>query len=238
MRLLPMLLLIVAISGTVDLQAQQPDNKKPMYGEVPKTDEYKKFDEEFITSAVALTGSKEKGCETYLKKAWAYFYHDSLDLAMKRFNQSWLLNPENPDTYFGFAALMEIQGNKSEAERFYKIGISKDTENKRTEVCYQKIADCKEQIQDFKGTIDAYEKIVSIDSINIFAYKKLGYFYDQEKNNEKAIGNYNKAIELDAKDPMTYNNRGYLNQASKNYPLALSDYSMAIQLDPKYISIR
>ena len=234
MRILSILLFLFQLSLVEGFS--QADNKKPMYGEVSKTKEQKETDESFIKAVVEQFGSKEKAGEAHIGLAWKYFYNDSLVVAMKRFNQAWMLNPENPDSYFGFAALMEIKGDSNEAKRLYKIGIEKDKSNQRSEKCYQRIADCKEQIKDFRGTIDAYKKIVVINPQNIFAYKKLGYFYSYLSDNSSSLKNYNNAITLAPNDAMTYNNRGYLYQKMKQFDNAISDYSKAVELDENYIS--
>ena len=43
-------IILVAIGLSSCLNAQQPDNKKPMYGEVPKSERHKKIDAEFISA--------------------------------------------------------------------------------------------------------------------------------------------------------------------------------------------
>jgi tetratricopeptide (TPR) repeat protein len=218
------------------LQGQQADNKKPMYGEVPKSEEIKKFDEEFIKSVTKQFGSREAAFTAYMKLGWKYFYNDSLVLAMKRFNQAWLLDTEMPDPYFAFAALIEMKGNKEEARRFYKAGMEKDKNKNRAEDCFERIADCKEQLQDYEGAAEAFRNVINLNPGNVLAYKKLGYYDSFMEKNDEALLNYTKAIELDPKDEMTYNNRGYLYQKMKNYPKAIEDYSMAIKLKPEYIS--
>jgi tetratricopeptide (TPR) repeat protein len=153
---------------------------------------------------------------------------------MKRFNQAWLLNPEIPDPYFGFASLLEMQNKLEEANQFYKMGLEKDVKNERAEICYQRIADCKEQLNDINGTIKAYERIAEINPRNPIAFKKIGYF-KMESDREEAIIAFNKAIELDPKDAITFNNRAYMNQTLGNNELAIKDYSRAIELNPDYI---
>jgi tetratricopeptide (TPR) repeat protein len=218
------------------IQGQQADNKKPMYGEVPQSEAFKKLDELFIQSATEQFGSREKASQAHIKFGWKYFYNDSLVLAMKRFNQAWLLDAEQPDAYFGFAALTEMKGNKEEAKRYYKIGMEKDKNKNRAEICFQRIADCKEQLKDYQGAAEAYQNVISINPGNVFAYKKLGYYDSFLEKDAEALENYTKAIELDPNDEMTYNNRGYLYQKMKKYPEAIEDYSMAIKLKPEYIS--
>jgi tetratricopeptide (TPR) repeat protein len=237
MKLLKIIILFVSIGfSSCESKAQKPDNTEPMYGEIIKSEEYKKLDKEFIEQSIKQFGTIDSAVKFHIDYAWRYFYNNDLETAMKRFNQAWLLDSEYPDSYFGFAALTEMKENKTDANRFYKIGIEKDKGKKRAEICFQRIADCKEQLQDFNGTIEAYNKILELNPTNSFALKKIGYFQMQAGNSENALTAYNKAIELDPADAMTYNNRAYLYQTLKNNKAAISDYTKAIELDPKYIS--
>jgi tetratricopeptide (TPR) repeat protein len=231
-----LILSIAMVLSSCGTKGQQPDNTKPMYGEVPKGDEYKKIDEDFKKECLTQFKTIDSSVYVQIDRAWRYFYHNDLKTAMKRFNQAWLLNSEFPDSYFGFAALMEMQGNKIESERFYKIGFEKDKTKERAKNCYQRIADCKEQLQDFKGTIEAYTKLAELKPNDAFAFKKIGYFQMQTGNSKDALTAFGKAIELDPTDAMTYNNRAYLYQTEKNYKNAIADYTKAIKLDSKYIS--
>ncbi len=215
---------------------QEVDNTKPMYGEVRKSEEYKKIDDLFIKESLEKFRTVDSAVYVQIDYSWRYFYHNDLKTAMKRFNQAWLLNPEFPDSYFGFAALLEMQKNRPEAERFYKMALEKDKGNERAKICYQRIADCKEQLHDIEGTIEAYTRLTEINPANSFAFNKIG-FYEMEKGNfTPAIKAFAKAIELDSTDATTYNNRGYLFQTNKSYINAISDYTKAIHLNPKYIS--
>ncbi len=226
---------IVVSSCKPSSQYENINNTKPMYGEVPKSEDYKKIDEEFIQNCLKECKTIDSAVNEHIKNAWWYFYHDSLQTAMKRFNQVWLLNPNFPDSYFGFAALLETQGNNSEAQRFYAMALEKDKNKDRAELCYQRIADCKEQLKDYKGTIEAYIKISELNPKNDFAFDKIGFFQAQLGNSVEAFKAYNKALSLNPGDANTYNNRGYLNQSLKKYPDAIADYSEAIKLEPKNI---
>jgi tetratricopeptide (TPR) repeat protein len=235
-QILFLLFVIGLLCCNVDIQGQQVDNTKPMYGEVAKSEEYRKIDEDFKKKCLEQFKTIDSSVFVQIDHAWRYFYHNDLKTSMKRFNQGWLLNPEFPDSYFEFAALMEMQGDKTEAKRFYKIGLEKDKKKERAKICYQRIADCKEQLNDIKGTIEAYTRITALAPNNFFAYKKIGYLQMQSDNSNAALAAYGKAIELDPTDAMTYNNRAYLYQKSKNYADAIADYTKAIELDPNYIS--
>jgi tetratricopeptide (TPR) repeat protein len=229
-------LILTLTSCSNKTNGQEVDNTRPMYGEVSKNEEYKKEDNDFKIDCLKQFKTIDSAVNVHIDLGWRYFYKNDLKTAMKRFNQAWLLNSEFPDSYFGFAALMDMQGNKTESERFYKIGFEKDKSKKRAQICYQRIADCKEQLQDFNGTIEAYTKISEINPNNVLAFKKIGYFQMQTRNSEDALAAYGKAIELDPTDATTYNNRAYLYQTRKSYKNAITDYTKAIELDSKYIS--
>ena len=230
--ILPILLVLIAFS----CQSQKKiDNTQPMYGEVEKSEKYKDIDKEFINECLNTYGTIDSAVSFHLDYAWRYYYHNELENAMKRFNQVWLLNPEYPDSYFGFASLLETQGKTEKAIRFYRIGKEKDKIG-RSEICYQRIADCKEKNGDIKGTIRAYEEISKINPKNSFAFKKIGYLEMSIGEMNNAIKAYDNAIILDPNDAMTYNNRAYLYQQLNKYDLAVKDYSKAIELNPNYIS--
>ena len=236
MKKILFLILLSQLSCKSQTDCPEGINLLPMYGEVKKCEQQVELDNEFILESEKQFKDRKKASEYYVSKGWEYFYKDDNDTSMKRFNQAWLLNPDFSDSYFGFAALMEIQGNITESERLYNIGKEKDSNNKRAIKCYQRIADCKEQLKDINGTIEAYKNLIDIDPKAVFALKKIGYLQMQKGNNKEALIAYGKAIELDSTDAMTYNNRGFLYQTEKNYISAIIDYTKAIELDPNYIS--
>jgi tetratricopeptide (TPR) repeat protein len=228
------LILIIFIS--CEAQEKEVDNTKPLYGEIEKSKEHKEIDNKFIGECLEQFGSIDNSVNVQIDHAWRYYYNNDLKKAMKRFNQAWLLNSEFPDSFFGFAALLEMQDKTKEAKRFYKMGMEKDIENNRAEVCYQRIADCKEQLGDINGTIKAYATLAELNPNNSSAFKKLGYLQMQSGLTIEAINTYDKAIDLDPNDGTTYNNRGYLYQTKSNYEAAIKDYSKAIELNPDFIS--
>src|SRR4029450_7180882 len=67
----------------------------PMYGqpEIVRPDSLKQADEDFVAKVVAGFGSREKASEAWYTQADEFMRQGNLDLAMRRYNQSWLLNP-------------------------------------------------------------------------------------------------------------------------------------------------
>ena len=214
----------------------RPDNTKPMYGEVPMDYRYVAINLRFIEDAIEFHGNRENAVDYFLRAAWEFFYRGNLNVAMMRFNQVWLLNPEIPDIYFGFAALLEVKGNKTEAERFYKIGFEKDVNNDRAEGCLVRIIYCKENIGDINGTIETCKKYIEINPNNAVVYTKMGYWQNEIGKDTLALESYTKAIEIDSNYANAYVNRGYVFQTQNKYSEAKADYLKAIDVDPEYIS--
>ena len=226
------ILLVLSVVLTCNLSSQNKvDINKPMYGEAEKSEKFKKADEEFRKTTLEKFGNVDSAVVDYVENAWSFFYHNNLEAAMRRFNQAWLLNPECPDAYFGFAALLEMQGNYTEATRFYLLGSEKDRNNKQTIACFYRIAECKEQLNDLQGAIGALLKISQFTPNEVFLFKKMGQLYLTLKNNTLALDAFTRAIELDPKDPMTFFNRAVLHQSLDAHGKAIVDYTNCIILD-------
>jgi tetratricopeptide (TPR) repeat protein len=92
----------------------------PMYGqpEIVRPESFKRLDEEFIAQASQL-GSREKASQVWWAQAEEFMQQKNLDYAMRRYNQSWLLNPNNYQPYWGFGRVMLQQGKCDEAIRHF-----------------------------------------------------------------------------------------------------------------------
>lgn len=94
-----------------------------MYGqpETPRPDILKKADADFIKEATAgFGGSHEEASKAWAKVANDFFKEGNLDYAMRRYNQSWLLNEKNYQPYWGFGQVKIVQGDIDEAINFYE----------------------------------------------------------------------------------------------------------------------
>ena len=92
----------------------------PMYGGMDRT-KYKslrKGDKKFIDGVTKKFGSRENASQIWVETGFSYYQNNQLEMAMRRFNQAWLLNPENPEVYVGFASVLHDQGKHCEAKDF------------------------------------------------------------------------------------------------------------------------
>ena len=89
-----------------------PIDQVPMYGGMDRQSvpELKKGDEEFIAKVSSAFGGRENAAKRWVVQAFAFYNHDELDMAMRRFNQAWLLDPKNPEVYWGFGAVLHDRG--------------------------------------------------------------------------------------------------------------------------------
>ena len=112
-------------------QSSQPINTLPMYGNLEKTLYQKQHDQDFIQSVIDKTGSREKGSEKYANIGWSYLSKGDWQTAMKRFNQAWLLNPQNPQAYWGFGSILNQQRKFDEAIKMSEKALQLDPQNYR-----------------------------------------------------------------------------------------------------------
>lgn len=111
---------LMTLSGhATTLDEQQIDNV-PMYGQpaIPRPDFLKKADEDFIKQALEGLGSREAASKAWYAQAEQFIANGDLDLAMRRYNQSWLLNPNNYQPYWGFGRVMLQRGKVDEAIQY------------------------------------------------------------------------------------------------------------------------
>ena len=101
------------ITGNVD----SPINLIPMYGypEIEKPERLKKVDEAFIATVVKDFGTRERASIAMAYYGWESFRKGDLEMAMRRFNQSWLLNQKSYLPHWGFGSVLSAQGKPKES---------------------------------------------------------------------------------------------------------------------------
>lgn len=108
-----------------------PSDQIPMYGNVEKQQSMELAHERFINEATANFGSREAASDAFAHKAWQLYEQDDLATATRRFNEAWLLNPHNPQAYWGFGAILHDQGKVHEALAMLSRAAVLDPSNPR-----------------------------------------------------------------------------------------------------------
>lgn len=111
MRLTTTLLLLTLaaapVPGLSQTETMRVDNL-PMYGQpdVERPEHLKELDGHFIANAVKTFGSREKASRNWYAQGEAFLRKGDTDFAMRRYNQSWLLDPDNYQPYWGFGRVL------------------------------------------------------------------------------------------------------------------------------------
>jgi hypothetical protein len=109
-------------------QEQIPIDQVPMYGGMDRSQfpDLKAGDEKFIEDVSRHFGSREKAARAWIEQGYRFYQQDRLDMAMRRFNQAWLLDPNNAEVYAGFAAVLHDQGKNCPAMKMIEEALSRN----------------------------------------------------------------------------------------------------------------
>jgi tetratricopeptide (TPR) repeat protein len=101
-----------------------PLEEQPLYGEMPKTADTQKADDQFIAAAVKY-GTRAQTSDHSVTLGWQYLAKHDVPTAMKRFNQAWLLDPGNGNAFHGFAVIvMDRDHDSARADKLFQQGIA------------------------------------------------------------------------------------------------------------------
>ncbi|MFO0705983.1 MAG: hypothetical protein U0412_03930 [Nitrospira sp.] len=90
---------------------------QPMYGGMNRqaVSIYRSADERLITGSIEAFGGLEKASAVSVEHGFKFVAQKEYSMAMKRFNQAWTLNPDNPRVYWGFGSVLLLRGKPCEA---------------------------------------------------------------------------------------------------------------------------
>ena len=80
---------------------------------------------EMSSSPAGRIDSATDAAESAAKNAWNVFYSGDKAKAIRRFNQAWLLDPDNLLALWGFAVTSVDRGDYEGAARFYEMAIER-----------------------------------------------------------------------------------------------------------------
>jgi Tfp pilus assembly protein PilF len=86
-----------------------PINEQPFYGFAEKTPEQRASDESFVTTLTAAAGTRQKAFEETTMRGWKAITNGRASEAALRFNQAFLLAPEQSGVYHGLAVVAQIR---------------------------------------------------------------------------------------------------------------------------------
>lgn len=69
-------------------------------------------DKKFVEGIRQATGNRlDRGAQHAIKRGWEPFNANDYEQAIRRFNQAWLLDPDNGALYWGFALTTHLRGD-------------------------------------------------------------------------------------------------------------------------------
>lgn len=133
------LIIILIILSITLLKVYAEDNIQlneiPMYGGDKITEYQRKINQDFINK-IKNTIKTEKQFKDLnevskhaMKRGWDAFNKEDYSTAIKRFNQAWLLDPNNPDVYWGFGDYLAIKENFEESIKMFYKSLELDPNN-------------------------------------------------------------------------------------------------------------
>ena len=115
-----LLIAIVLLFSPVSIYSQELDNEIPKYGGLQRTPEQAEADRKFIDAMLGHFGSRDKAADDAIRRGFGFLAQRDWRMAMKRFNQAWLLSPDKPEVAWGFGAALSYQGQFDKSETYFK----------------------------------------------------------------------------------------------------------------------
>jgi Tfp pilus assembly protein PilF len=103
-----------------------PVNEQPFFGFAAKSPEEKAADEKFVDAIVGATGSREKAFDETTLRGWRAINTGKIKEAAVRFNQAFLISPEQSRVYHGFAVIAQARFNDLDAaDELFMIALNR-----------------------------------------------------------------------------------------------------------------
>lgn len=119
---------MVFLTGCLATMSEQTTrvDEVPMYGGIDRTKfpELVEADKQFISDVTKEFGSRGKASQLWVKQGFKFYNQNRLGMAMRRFNQAWLLNDENAEVYAGFGSVLHDQGKYCDAMQMMQKSLS------------------------------------------------------------------------------------------------------------------
>ena len=132
-----------------------PVNEQPFFGFASKTPEQKAGDEKFVSAIVAATGSREKAFEETTRRAWMAIQAGKVREAAIRFNQAFLISPEQSTVYHGFAVIAQARFNDFDAaDELFKIALKQPNPVKALKADYGRLLLIAKRPRDAQAVLD------------------------------------------------------------------------------------
>jgi len=132
--------------------------------------------------------------EALIEKADKAYEEDDFQKALAFLNEANVKGPNNPETVFKIAYILQKSGNNEEAMKHYKQALEIDKEN---EFIHNSMASIYRANGEFTSAKIHLKASLDIDANNPITCFNYGNLLVDMQHNEEAIAMYKKALELD-----------------------------------------
>lgn len=132
-----------------------PVNEQPFFGFAAKTAEQKAEDEKFVAAIINASGTREKAFEEITKRAWIAIQGGKVREAAVRFNQAFLVSPNESSIFHGFAVIAQARFNDYEAaDELFKIALKQPHPVKALKADYGRLLLMAKRPRDAQEVLD------------------------------------------------------------------------------------
>lgn len=98
----------------------------PMYGGIDRQADpsLRAADDKLATELIQRYGSRQAAGQNLVDQGMRHFQAGNYAMAMKSFSQAWLLDPNSPDPFWGFAKVYDDQGKSCDAKAMIDRALS------------------------------------------------------------------------------------------------------------------
>lgn len=150
--------------------------------------------------------------------------------AIRAFNQSIQLNPNNADAYHKRAnAYYDVNDYEKAIEGYSQaIKINPNHIN-----AYFNRGLTRFELKDYSGALADFNQVIKTNPQDPDAYYKRGLIYYEMEDYPAAIEDYNKVLQLQPQQTKAYGARGTAKVKAGDLQAGMADYTEAIRLEPK-----
>lgn len=117
-----------------------PVNEQPFFGFAVKNSEQTAADANFVNAIIQAAGTREKAFEETIKRAWRAVNGGRMSEAGLRFNQAFLISPEQSSVYHGFATVAQIRfRDLPAAEELFAVALKQPNPTKALNTDYGRL---------------------------------------------------------------------------------------------------
>lgn len=157
-----------------------PINQLPMYGRQEKNEAMKAADAAFLAAVDQRGLSRQEAARQAVQSGWTYWRKKDIASAMRRFNQAWLLDPDNGNIYHGFAVVMADRGAApAEVEGLFGQALAKTVVDPAAWVDYGRFLWSQWRLEESLATL---QKALQLSSTARDARAHIAFVYYLQKD--------------------------------------------------------